>query len=504
MNAENSNAPAPTRTRYGTAHPEWVENALWEEAIREEWTGYALYQHLGIESRGRVRHDFWHSSYRDTTPGPYWSWQRFGRTSTPLPDGRVIHIAGEHEDSYDPDFCIYNDVVVEYPGGRREFYLYPKDVFPPTDFHSATLVGRDIILIGSLGYHDLRRFGETQVLKLETRTLRIEPVATTGAAPGWISDHIAELVGETAILVAGGKVDTGDGYGPNTGVFQLDLTTMTWQRREHGDMNVFPVSAADYRTCKSPRYGTANPERSDNPFWRAMARRRWPPSRARLHFGDFAPPEPALVFPEDKSGSDAEYGTPEARAWMDRLIASVDGSKLKRTREDIVWTAVRRAALELTLPDGRKLAVGGVVADYGDEYADPWIYSDVIVTHPEGAIEILTYPKEIFPHFYWPVDAVVAEHVYIFGMLDPKRHPDRPRRPAVLQLDTRTYEITACPMPDPSVRLSLYPGSAVRDGNRVVLPLMRQRETDPELGIALDLGTHTWEGPVPYPRAADD
>ena len=207
MNA--ANATALTQTRYGTAHPEWVENALWEEAIREEWTGYALCQHLGIEVTGRFRQDFSHSAYRDTTPGPYWSWQRFGRTSTALPDGRVIHIAGEHEDSYDPDFCIYNDVVVEYPGGRREFYLYPKDVFPPTDFHSATLVGSEIILIGSLGYHDLRRIGETQVLKLDTRTLRIEPVATTGAPPGWISRHIAELVGETAILVAGGKVDTG-------------------------------------------------------------------------------------------------------------------------------------------------------------------------------------------------------------------------------------------------------------------------------------------------------
>ena len=200
-------------------------------------------------------------------------------------------------------------------------------------------------------------------------------------------------------------------------------------------------------------------ERSDNPFWLEMARRRWPPSRARLHFGDFAPPEPALVYPDDKSGSDAEYGTPEARAWADRLIASVDGSKLKRTREDIVWTAVRRDALELALPDGRKLTIGGDVADYGNEYADPWIYSDVIVTHPYGVIEILTYPKEIFPHFYWPVDAVVAGHVYIFGTLDRKRHPDRPRRPAVLRLDTQTFEITACPLPDPSVRLALYSGA---------------------------------------------
>ena len=127
-----------TRTRYGTAHPEWVENDLWEQAIHEGWSGYALREHLGIElGSGRFRHDFSHSSYRDTTPGPFWSWQRVGRTSTPLPDGRVIHLAGEHEDGYDPDFCIYNDVVVEYPGGRREFYLYPKDVFPPTDFRAA-------------------------------------------------------------------------------------------------------------------------------------------------------------------------------------------------------------------------------------------------------------------------------------------------------------------------------------------------------------------------------
>ena len=392
MNA--ANATVLTQTRYGTAHPEWVENALWEEAIREEWTGYALCQHLGIEVTGRFRQDFSHSAYRDTTPGPYWSWQRFGRTSTALPDGRVIHIAGEHEDSYDPDFCIYNDVVVEYPGGRREFYLYPKDVFPPTDFHSATLVGSEIILIGSLGYHDLRRIGETQVLKLDTRTLRIEPVATTGAAPGWISRHIAELIGETVILVAGGKVDTGDGYGPNTGVFQLDLATMTWQRREHGDTAVFPISAADYRTCKSPRYGTSNPERSDNPFWLEMARRRWPPSRARLHFGDFAPPEPAMAFPEDKSGSDAEYGTPEARAWMDRVIAASESSKLEAHAS--TTSCGRRCgedALQLTLPDGRKLMIGGDVADYGDEYADPWVYTDVIVTYPDGAIRYSDLPE---------------------------------------------------------------------------------------------------------------
>jgi hypothetical protein len=30
-------------------------------------------------------------------------------------DGRVVYLGGDHEDSYDPDFCIYNDVVVFGP-----------------------------------------------------------------------------------------------------------------------------------------------------------------------------------------------------------------------------------------------------------------------------------------------------------------------------------------------------------------------------------------------------
>ena len=166
----NKETGAPTRTRYGTAHPERVENAIWERAIRENWSGYQLRTFLGIKS-SRLGRDFSHSDYREAEPGPSWSWLRYGRTSTPLPDGRVIHIAGEHEDYYDPDFCIYNDVVVEHPDGRRDFFLYSKSVFPPTDFHSATLIDHEIVLIGSLGYRDLRRVGEIQVLKLDTQHL---------------------------------------------------------------------------------------------------------------------------------------------------------------------------------------------------------------------------------------------------------------------------------------------------------------------------------------------
>ena len=50
--------------------------------------------------------------YPDWPFGPVWCFNRFGGTVTKLPDGCFVHIGGEHEDFYDPDFCIYNDVIV--------------------------------------------------------------------------------------------------------------------------------------------------------------------------------------------------------------------------------------------------------------------------------------------------------------------------------------------------------------------------------------------------------
>ena len=443
--------------RYGTANPEQVENELWDLAIAEDWSAYGLRQHLSVDfTDEHRRHAFTPSTWRETTPGPFWSWQRFGRTSTALGDGRVIHVAGEHEDYYDPDFCIYNDVVVDYAGGRREFFLYPKDVFPPTDFHTATLVGRDLFLIGSLGYRDLRRYGETQVLKLDTLSLRIERVATRGEGPGWISDHQAELLDPTTILIVGGEVVTADDAQPNRLVFALDLATMTWRRREHGDMAVFPVTEAVYRSARNPRYGAANPERSDNPFWLAMAQRRWPASRARLHFGDTAPPKPTFVTSEGL-----------------------------RTIDDVIWTAVRERALHLTLPDGRALMIGGEVEDFSDGYADSWLYNDVVVRHPGGAIDILTYPLELFPRVRWEVSVLMGPHVFFFG------RPEYPesKRPVALRLDTGTYAVSAARKPAPAVRLFLI--RAARPGwlSRHIAGPAAGATPIPNSGIAFDLET---------------
>jgi hypothetical protein len=89
--------------------------------------------------------------------GPCWCSARYGQTETKLSDGRIIKIGGEHEDYYDPDFYIYNDVIV-YDGDRNvEILGYPEEVFPPTDFHTANLVEGRIIIIGSLSYPDRER-----------------------------------------------------------------------------------------------------------------------------------------------------------------------------------------------------------------------------------------------------------------------------------------------------------------------------------------------------------
>jgi hypothetical protein len=460
MNARSNIFPA-SRTRYGTANPEKVESDVWTRAIREGWGGYALRRHYetkgGIAgSEGAVCGNYAESSYRDAIPGPYWSWDRFGRTSTALPDGRIVHVAGEHEDYYDYDFCIYNDVVVEHPDGRLEFHLYPQDVFPPTDFHTATLVGEDILLIGSLGYRDLRRLGETQVLRLNTRNFHVEPVETSGGGPGWISRHRTEWIDDNRLLVLGGSIETAEGYGPNEKLFALDLATMSWQSVAHADPAIFPVAADVYHANKSPRYGTANPERSSNPFWREMLRRQWTPSRAHLHYGD-------------------AHSSPHG--------------------EDPVWTAVRQEALEITLPDGRHFLIGGVVQDYGDESADAWTYNDLIARHQDGQSEILIYPLETLPDLRALAGVHSGDAIYIFGIANWKRDKSLPRGPHIYRLDLNSHQIS--PVTSAPSHLKVNPSTVEfsADGTRAVMQLVRLKSEDPKLYVDLDLKTLVWSAP---------
>lgn len=169
---------------------------------------------------------------------PVWCFQRFGKSINELPDGRIVEIAGEHEDDYDQDFCIYNDVVVHHSDGSFDILGYPKELLPPTDFHTATLVGRFIYILGSLGYCGERRYGAIQVCRLNTETFAIEEIRTSGDDPGWISRHEATVRESREIHVHGGKLCTWNNstetYVDNPAEYILNLDTglaeADWQR----------------------------------------------------------------------------------------------------------------------------------------------------------------------------------------------------------------------------------------------------------------------------------
>ena len=205
--------------RLGAANPERMTNPVWTWIVQAGVSAWAVNARFdGPSALGA---------------GPGWCFERFGCSRTELPDGRIIHIAGEHEDYYDPDFFIYNDVVVRHPDGRVEIFGYPREVFPPTDFHSATLLGDRIILIGSVGYVGERKPGHTPVLALDLATLAISTIATGGEPPGWISRHTATRTDDgRAIVVRRGKLELGEGQSmvENIDDWRLDLDTWQWQR----------------------------------------------------------------------------------------------------------------------------------------------------------------------------------------------------------------------------------------------------------------------------------
>lgn len=158
---------------------------------------------------------------------PVFSFDRFGRTVTRLPDGRLVLIAGEHEDGYDPDFYIYNDVCVLDDRGNVSYFTYPEQDFPPTDFHTATLMDDHILIIGCLGYQKQRVEGETQVLRLDLSSWRVSRVETSGDKPGWIHRHTARMT-DGEIVVSGGKIEPG--FRDFNGVHALNPRTMRWRK----------------------------------------------------------------------------------------------------------------------------------------------------------------------------------------------------------------------------------------------------------------------------------
>lgn len=204
--------------RFGRMNPTPTDNAVWQWLINSGNSAYRAATYFpGVAAKG-----------------PCWSFARFGQSKTALPDGRTVMIGGEHEDSYDADFCIYNDVVVKNTDGTFAVYCYPEDVFPPTDFHTATLDGNRIVIVGAFGYPAQRKPGTTPVYVLDTGTLAIARRECIGDAPGWLHKHSAVYdAADNAIVMSGGLIDTGDDERnliENIDDWKLHLGNWRWER----------------------------------------------------------------------------------------------------------------------------------------------------------------------------------------------------------------------------------------------------------------------------------
>lgn len=203
--------------RRGNANPEIMTNDIWLWMIKDGgWPGHG-HAHFGSGER----------------KSPGWCFSRYGQSETTLPDGSIVHIGGEHEDFYDPDFYIYNDIVVKSPDGSMVIYGYPPDVFPPTDSHTATLVGDQIFIVGCIGYAEQRDLDLTPVYVLDTQSFSIEVFETKGTPPEWLHKHSAKLsVGGNTLLFDRGEHKHKDSgrYLENLSVWRLCLQSGVWDR----------------------------------------------------------------------------------------------------------------------------------------------------------------------------------------------------------------------------------------------------------------------------------
>lgn len=198
---------------FGQTNPQRMQNPFWQAMIRAGASAWKAGQ-----------------QFRQSHTGPTWCYRRFGRSTTRLPDGRIIDIGGEHEDYYDPDFYIYNDVVVFHPEGIFDIYGYPDHVFPPIDFHSATLVNNDIYIIGGLGDSKQQKNKTTQVYRLSLLDMSIHHVETQGEMPAHIYQHQA-YAEDKVIRITGGKIPgLFNTERDNQQDYALDLQTFEWKR----------------------------------------------------------------------------------------------------------------------------------------------------------------------------------------------------------------------------------------------------------------------------------
>jgi hypothetical protein len=90
VNPSFKNAPpakiytAQRHPQHGSKNPEAMDFLFWLWMVESEISPYEAAQHYGAPGAMEA--------------GPGWTFMRMGMSETRLPDGRVIFIAGEHED----------------------------------------------------------------------------------------------------------------------------------------------------------------------------------------------------------------------------------------------------------------------------------------------------------------------------------------------------------------------------------------------------------------------
>jgi hypothetical protein len=237
------------RPRFGTANPERMNMAFWEWMIRGGQGISEIRNNPKFEGFGPCHARFVFKVSPSREEGPIWTFSRYGATRTVLPDGRAVCVGGEHEDYYDPDFCIYNDVVVFTRSNQVEIYGYPAEIFPPTDFHTATLVNNRLVVIGSLGYQNARRPGETPVHIVDLADYEISRMRISGEAPGWIYEHAADFDQDGLITIRGGRIirehNGKQVYRRNFDEYSLDVSSGVWRRDTNRNWHQFKVRQED-------------------------------------------------------------------------------------------------------------------------------------------------------------------------------------------------------------------------------------------------------------------
>jgi hypothetical protein len=234
--------------RYGRSNPEKFNNAFWDARVQGSWDNVServdhtkrLYSaeapdvdfrnrgafHAALEFVQQRFEKFMEEglNIRDgderIRSDSIWGHTRILQPMASLPDGRIVRIGAEHGGFFDPDFQAYNNVIVfrREAGSAKgisvnnfEIYGYPKEVFPLTDGHTATLLPSQegiLILGGNMSTAEAETdascvdSGNTPIYLLDLGTWEILRVETTGQGPGIIWGHKAVLQGSVLYVTA--------------------------------------------------------------------------------------------------------------------------------------------------------------------------------------------------------------------------------------------------------------------------------------------------------------